>query len=162
MLAESLNNYEGSFLLVSHDRFFISKTANKIWEIDNGEIKEFKGPYAEWVEWTKRMAAQAKPEPAPKKQAPPPPPVTAAAQPVSKDNKKLLQKQQRVVDQLDEKLSALKTVLAGWEAKLADPGIYGDKNKFRDTEKSYQATMKEIGETQKAYDTELEKLMELE
>lgn len=166
LLAESLNNYEGSFLLVSHDRFFISKTANKIWEIDNGEIKEFKGGYNEWMEWTKRMAAQAKPEdkPAKKAAAPPPPPVAAAqqSQPVSKDNKKLLQKQQRVVEQLDEKLTSLKTALAGWEEKLADPGIYGDRHKFRETEKSYQAAMKDLGDTRKAYDTELEKLMELE
>ncbi|WP_163341539.1 ATP-binding cassette domain-containing protein, partial [Escherichia coli] len=45
LLAEALNKYEGSYILVSHDRYFISKTANKIWEIVDGEIKEFKGTY---------------------------------------------------------------------------------------------------------------------
>lgn len=61
LLAESLNKYEGSYLLVaSHDRFFISKTANKIWEIVDHEIKEFKGTYHEWVEWKERMAAKQK------------------------------------------------------------------------------------------------------
>ena len=59
LLAEALNKYEGSYILVSHDRYFISKTANKIWEIDDGKIKEFKGTYDEWVEWNKRMSAQA-------------------------------------------------------------------------------------------------------
>ena len=58
LLADALNKYEGSFLLVSHDRFFISKTANKIWEIVDHEIKEFKGTYLEWVEWKERMAKQ--------------------------------------------------------------------------------------------------------
>ena len=61
LLAEALNKYEGSYILVSHDRYFISKTANKIWEIEDGRIKEFKGTYDEWVEWNKRMSAQAKP-----------------------------------------------------------------------------------------------------
>ena len=55
LLAESLNNYEGSLILVSHDRYFISKTANKIWEIKDGKVVEFKGGYEEWVEWKERM-----------------------------------------------------------------------------------------------------------
>ncbi|MBX7263399.1 MAG: ATP-binding cassette domain-containing protein, partial [Chitinophagaceae bacterium] len=58
LLAEALNKYEGSLILVSHDRYFISKTANKIWEIIDHEIKEFKGTYTEWVEWNERMAKQ--------------------------------------------------------------------------------------------------------
>ncbi|MDR3715317.1 MAG: ABC-F family ATP-binding cassette domain-containing protein [Puia sp.] len=62
LLIDALNKYEGSFLLVSHDRYFISKTANKIWEIDNHIIREFKGTYEEWVDWKERSlkaAAQA-------------------------------------------------------------------------------------------------------
>ena len=35
LLIEALNKYEGSIILVSHDRYFVSKTANKIWEIDD-------------------------------------------------------------------------------------------------------------------------------
>src|SRR5438094_212793 len=55
LLVESLNKYEGSYILVSHDRYFISKTANKIWEIIDHKIKEFKGGYEEYVEWKERM-----------------------------------------------------------------------------------------------------------
>ena len=55
LLIEALNKYEGSYILVSHDRFFISKTANKIWEIVDHEIKEFKGGYEEYVQWKERM-----------------------------------------------------------------------------------------------------------
>lgn len=51
LLVESLNKYEGSLILVSHDRYFISRLANKIWEIDNQKIREFKGTYAEWEDW---------------------------------------------------------------------------------------------------------------
>jgi ATP-binding cassette subfamily F protein 3 len=43
LLVEALDRYEGSMILVSHDRYFISKTANKIWSIENGQIVEFKG-----------------------------------------------------------------------------------------------------------------------
>src|SRR5215213_6262017 len=58
LLADALNKYQGSMILVSHDRYFISKIANKIWEIKDKEIKEFKGGYEEWVEWNERMAAK--------------------------------------------------------------------------------------------------------
>ncbi|MEN9951420.1 MAG: hypothetical protein RLY85_2172, partial [Bacteroidota bacterium] len=60
LLAEALDKYEGSLILVSHDRYFISKTANKIWEIVDGKIVEFKGGYTEWVEWKERMALKEK------------------------------------------------------------------------------------------------------
>src|SRR5204863_5785779 len=43
LLVEALNKYEGSLILVSHDRYFISRLANKIWEIVDHKIKEFKG-----------------------------------------------------------------------------------------------------------------------
>jgi ATP-binding cassette subfamily F protein 3 len=59
LLIEALNKYEGTMILVSHDRYFISKTANKIWEISDHQIKEFKGGYEEWVAWNERMSKQA-------------------------------------------------------------------------------------------------------
>lgn len=72
LLIEALNKYEGSFILVSHDRYFVSKTANKIWEIDNYEIKEFDGGYDEWVEWKerKKLTVDSGQLTAPKQQAP--------------------------------------------------------------------------------------------
>ena len=60
LLIEALNQYEGTIILVSHDRYFVEKTANKIWEIDeNHEIKEFVGHYEEWVDFKARAAAKA-------------------------------------------------------------------------------------------------------
>src|SRR5436190_13883249 len=58
LLIEALNKYEGTIILVSHDRYFVSKTANKIWEIVDHKVKEFKGGYEEYVAWKERMAKQ--------------------------------------------------------------------------------------------------------
>ncbi len=55
LLIEALNKYEGSLIFVSHDRYFVSKVANTIWEIDNHEIKTFAGGYEEWNEWKERQ-----------------------------------------------------------------------------------------------------------
>ncbi len=60
LLIEALNKYEGSIVLVSHDRYFVSKIANKIWEIEDHKIVEFKGTYAEWEDWKARREADRK------------------------------------------------------------------------------------------------------
>jgi len=45
MLEEALQNYDGTVLIVSHDRYFISQTANKIVEIREGELVAYPGDY---------------------------------------------------------------------------------------------------------------------
>lgn len=50
MLIESLQQYEGSFIVVSHDRYFLEEVANKLWYIQDGEIKVYPGDYRAFVE----------------------------------------------------------------------------------------------------------------
>ena len=59
LLIEALNKYEGSLILVSHDRYFVSKVANTIWEIENQKIKIFNGGYEELSEWKERQKQNA-------------------------------------------------------------------------------------------------------
>jgi ATP-binding cassette subfamily F protein 3 len=46
MLEEALMEYEGAVLVVSHDRYFISRVANKIVELRDGELVVYRGDYA--------------------------------------------------------------------------------------------------------------------
>ena len=48
-LIEELTYYYGTMIFVSHDRYFINSMATKIWEIDNGEIREFNGNYDDYI-----------------------------------------------------------------------------------------------------------------
>jgi ATP-binding cassette subfamily F protein 3 len=45
MLEEALQNYDGTVIIVSHDRYFISQVANKIVEIREGELRLYRGNY---------------------------------------------------------------------------------------------------------------------
>jgi ATP-binding cassette subfamily F protein 3 len=45
MMEEALQNYDGTALVVSHDRYFISQVANKIVEIRDGEFRVYLGDY---------------------------------------------------------------------------------------------------------------------
>jgi ATP-binding cassette subfamily F protein 3 len=181
LLIDALTKYQGSLILVSHDRYFISKTANKIWEIVDGEIKEFKGPYDEWVAWKERMAKHQlaeqqaqKNKPAAvadtpaKKPAPQPAPVVIpepqanTGQPINKEHKKELQKQQRIFKQLEEQIEQLQAEKNRLEKEMGDPGTYADKNKFLQTETAYNNIAAQLQTLNKEYEQTFEKIVELE
>ncbi|MGD1855368.1 MAG: ABC-F family ATP-binding cassette domain-containing protein [Leptolyngbyaceae cyanobacterium] len=50
MLESALKDYDGTVLIVSHDRFFISQVANKIVEIREGELKLYRGDYSYYLD----------------------------------------------------------------------------------------------------------------
>jgi ATP-binding cassette subfamily F protein 3 len=171
LLIGALNNYEGSLVFVSHDRHFVSKIANKIWEIEDHKIVEFKGSYAEWEDWKARRVAadnaKAKAEvkkieaPQQDKKKEEPKPVTNNA-PVDKELKKEYQKNKNRFQQLEEKVAQLNKRKGELEALMADPNSYADKNKFQQTETEYKKLTTDLTETNKEYEVVFDKVMELE
>ncbi|MBN8786437.1 MAG: ABC-F family ATP-binding cassette domain-containing protein [Terrimonas sp.] len=174
LLIEALNRYNGTVILVSHDRHFISKAANRIWEIDDHEIKDFAGGYEEWMEWKERKkleaakqnTAQPKQEKKQQEQKPveeiKPQPVQKPNTPIDKELKKELQKQQRNLQLLEEKLAGLNQQKKALEDQLTLPEIYSDKTKFLTTETAYKQCIAALEKTNAEYETIFEKLMELE
>lgn len=49
-LADFLNEYQGAVLLVSHDRYFLDQVVEKVWDLDNQELKFYKGNYSDYEE----------------------------------------------------------------------------------------------------------------
>ena len=47
-LAAVLSDYEGSLVIISHDRFFLDGFVNKVWDICNGKVREYDGNYSEY------------------------------------------------------------------------------------------------------------------
>jgi len=169
LLVEALNKYEGSLILVSHDRYFISRIANKIWEIDENLIREFKGTYAEWEEWKARRAQSETVSSRPAKQEP----VAEikktetaenkpARQHAGNDQKKELAKVKNRFKQLEEKLEDLTGRKESLEKALADPEIYSNRSKFLETESQYNQAKKDWEEANKEYEKVFEKMVELE
>ena len=171
LLVESLNKYEGSFILVSHDRYFISKSANKIWEIEDGKIKEFKGGYDEWVAWKERMEklgnnktkAEAPPKPVNKPQ---PVSENKSANTNSEKNIVIDKEKQKEQKKLEKKFSELELMIADLQQKkqfsaqeLADPSIYSDRLKFAEAEKQYQQISAKLTAAEKEYETVFEAMM---
>jgi ATP-binding cassette, subfamily F, member 3 len=168
LLAEALNKYEGSYLLVSHDRFFISQTANKIWEIEDGLIKEFKGTYTEWVEWNEREASRnskSKVESQKQKIDEKKIEEVVVKTPVPSQQKiesKELQKVKRSFEKLEADIANLNAKKTSIELELSNPEIYTQANKFSELESSYKKVQDELLTCNKQYEELFEKIMELE
>jgi len=55
ILAQALQQYQGTCILVSHDRHFVSQIANKIWYVEDKQIKEYPGDYEGYTYWQKNQ-----------------------------------------------------------------------------------------------------------
>ena len=186
LLADALDKYEGSLILVSHDRYFISKTANKIWEIVDGEIVEFKGGYTEWVEWKERMAKlaldQERQNPVKDKSkgksdsisemktevkvkehiAVKQEPVVSTNQPIDKEKQKEKKRLQKRFDDLEANITRMRAEKLQIEEQLGNPEIYTNKEKFSQLEKRYQSISSELTSAEKEYERLFEELMNAE
>ncbi|GAA4752514.1 ABC-F family ATP-binding cassette domain-containing protein [Flavisolibacter ginsenosidimutans] len=177
LLIEALNRYEGSIILVSHDRYFISKIANKIWEIKDKEIKEFKGGYEEWVEWNERMAAREisnrqsaignqkqedrKKESSKKQETiePKEPRQSAVNQSTVQAE---LKKQQKLFQKLEKDVAELTAKKDKLEAKLAHPDTYSNGEEFKKTEAAYKDVTTKLEAANKEYEIVFEKMISLD
>lgn len=53
-IEEALLDYEGTILVVSHDRYFLDKVINRVVEVENRQLKSFEGSFSEYWQQTKR------------------------------------------------------------------------------------------------------------
>ncbi|HXO77139.1 MAG TPA: ABC transporter C-terminal domain-containing protein, partial [Puia sp.] len=100
--------------------------------------------------------------PAPAKPSVTAPAPTPAGTPINKESKKELQRQQRIFQELEEKIAKLSEQRSRLEASLSDPGTYSDRNKFVAAETDYKKASEELKMANRQYEQVFEKIMELE
>lgn len=54
VLLKALNDFDGTIVIVSHDRYFLSRMANRVFEIDDGMLVVYEGDYSYYLEKTGR------------------------------------------------------------------------------------------------------------
>ncbi len=143
----ALEAYDGTVLVVSHDRYFINEVASRIWEIDNQQVNDYKGNYSFYVEEKAKRAA-----------------ITPVAETEAKsENKvveqeskpvkaKLEEKQRRYSEQEREKLLAKvelsireqEAMLKVLEKQLADPANHEDVENSARLAEEYEKMKSEI------------------
>jgi ATP-binding cassette subfamily F protein 3 len=127
ILIQALQQYQGSFIVVSHNRHFVNQIANKIWYIEEKAIKEYPGTYDEYEYWRQQQlvanTAPAKQETKSraekKKKAP-------EGDPANKQ--KMLEKEMKKVEDEMEKLQQQKEAL---EIEMAKPDVFSNFNQLQ-------------------------------
>ncbi len=103
-IEEAVAEFDGALLFVSHDRFFISRFANRIWELRDGVIYDFKGTFDAYRREKQlareRISADA---PQPKREEKSKP----QAKPNKKQNDKKIREIEREISKLEERISEI-------------------------------------------------------
>jgi ATP-binding cassette subfamily F protein 3 len=155
ILVQALQQYEGTFLVVSHDRDFVSKTANKIWWIENNELKEYPGTFVEWERWyeaeqekrgTQLQQSNQDNNSKPKKDNP---------KPKTEDPNKDLKKE---IERIEESIAKLEEEIAQFEQKLAEPENFSDPQKMEKLGNRYQSKKAELDKANARWEQLVEKM----
>ncbi|WP_367865756.1 ABC-F family ATP-binding cassette domain-containing protein [Pedobacter sp. WC2423] len=160
ILIQALKQFEGTFIAVSHDRYFLDNVANKIWFIEEEQIKQYPGTYAEYEVWnSKREIPVAKSIPVKQeKEVKPkaePKPVTVSSQQQLKKLNDQLQKVELETVELEKNVKAIET-------ELADESVYADQAKLAEANKRYQSAKQLLDTAQNKWEVLAAEIMELE
>jgi ATP-binding cassette subfamily F protein 3 len=147
-LEHALALYDGTLLLISHDRYFLDKLVNRVFELKDGKLEEYSGNYSYYLkkresqaESISRDVSKEKTQPAGNKKTKEQKRLEAEArQAISKEMNRFKQE----VERLEEKISGLETRIAEIETKMASPGTYRDKPLTISLQKEYAVAKKEL------------------
>ena len=129
ILKESLKQYDGTLILVSHDREFLDGLCNKVFEFKSGAIREFPGGIFEFLQSRKLETLKQLEQ---NKQAlglKPSAPVVEQRKAVNPEIEKQKKQLQTKIRNAEERIAQLETELAETENALANPETYADTSK---------------------------------
>jgi ATP-binding cassette subfamily F protein 3 len=160
ILIQALDQFEGTFIVVSHDRYLLDNVANKIWFIEDQEIKEYPGTYAEYEEWNSKRVYVPKvivpdtPKKEEKKEEKP----KVQTEDKTRDLKKLNQALQK----LEEDIAELESSVKDAEAELAKEEVYSDSEKLSEANRRYQQLTPRLLKAQAEWERMADEIMEME
>jgi ATP-binding cassette subfamily F protein 3 len=154
ILIQALQQYQGTFVLVSHDRFFISEVANKIWYIEDQIIKDYPGDYSEFVFWKEKQIAQnEKPKEASKKKS-----SLKKEKPEKPNQSNQIKKMNREIEAIENEIESLELEKNKVEESMADPDIYANPDKLSEVNSRYNEVKNKINKKNLEWETLVEQL----
>ncbi len=126
-LQSVLANYSGSILLVSHDRYLIDQLATQIWEIRDGVLEIFQGPYRQFV---LRKANGTSPIQGRK--------LLLTPKPMQRDNSQETRRRALALEQIEDRIREQEKAIQRLSRELEKAGIRsgaGDKSAFEHVHK---------------------------
>lgn len=161
ILIQALEQYEGTFVVISHDRYFVENVATKIWYIEDYQLKEYPGTYHEYEAWQEKREKDVKAS-------------AAAEAPVAKQEKQPREKNEftqlsnqlkqvkRQVSDVEKEVTKLEQQLAEQEKHLADPAVFGDIAKLQQATQKFEEIKTDLDKTQEHWEELMLKAEDIE
>lgn len=160
ILIQALTQFEGTFIVVSHDRYLLDNVANKIWYIEDQKIKQYPGTYQEYEEWqAKRVVtapAKAK-ETKPAKQEP-----KQAAPKKTDDKERQTKRLNKELESIEQRIAEVEQKIKDAELLMAQESTYADKTRLDEASHRYETMKKELQVLQNQWENLAEEIMTLE
>ncbi len=144
MLEQALEDFPGTLLFISHDRYFINRIATRIWELTPHGIIDYRGNY----EWYLEKKALERAKSADKKTSSSSSSITKAEkhrQQEKEEQRRRKQKQQKL-DLLEQNIAKLEEKIANIHKQLCQPDIYNDPLKSASCQKELTLLEAELAE----------------
>lgn len=106
-IEEAVSHFQGTLLFVSHDRYFVRRFANRVWEIDGGAFTDYPGDYERYRR-VKALNALKPQAPAPAQKQEPVPPKKSGRGP----------KNERRLNALEREIAKREQELAAFDARM--------------------------------------------
>jgi ATP-binding cassette subfamily F protein uup len=143
ILEESLLEFSGALVLVTHDRYMLDRVSNVVLGLDGRGHARIFADYAQWEEWKQEETSPLQAADAARPQA------------VAKSSKKKLSyMEQREFDSIEERVEQADARLAAAHDRLAEPAIASDAT-------ALTAALAEMDEAQREHDAVYERWAEL-
>ena len=142
ILIQALQQYEGTYVVVSHDRYFVTNIANKIWYIEDHEIKEYPGTFDEYETW---MATRETSKPVSVKAALKAKPELAPVEAKTPNQAKQIEKLEAEIMEIENRISAI-------EAQMVDLANQADYAGLKQLEVSLATEKSNLSATTTAWE----------
>jgi ATP-binding cassette subfamily F protein 3 len=145
-LEDALDEYEGTVLLVSHDRAFLREVATRVWWFDGTRLRDYDGPFIEWeADRATRVADAAKADAAAAEAKRAAEKTKAKRNESSQEDEHAARRaQKRAAEDAERAVQRHEARVAELEAQLAEQGLYdGSAEKAREAARLDQALAKE-------------------
>ena len=161
-LIGALVNYDGTFLVISHNRKFLHSVANKIWYIEDLKVKEYPGTYAEFEEWYRKnnllVSEGGKPQKKEKKKK-----EKKVREPSEeKQFQHKLNKIKQELDKVEKKIDTEESNKTKIEEELAKPSVYSDPNELKTQTGKLNQVDKTLADLQGKWEELAEEVDEME
>jgi len=146
ILIQALQQYQGSFVVVSHNRHFVNQVANKIWYIEDHQIKEYPGTYDEYEYWRKKNEVAGIIQPVPEKKTEPKPIEKILNPKPTNVNEKKIKSLTQDLKKVEEIIQKLETEKKRIEDEMAKPEVYSNFEKLNEIQLKFDgihATLQE-------------------